>query len=578
MWRVAVVWVISCVAIFGVVRSAIAIPEHCGDLTTNDLDASISEAVAWMERNQLDTGVWLYRYDVVNNEDLGGYNWVRHAGVLLSLEQTARLLNGPVADQAEIVADRGWPAIEKNYRDVTIGGVRTTAMRSSSSATGGTALTGIALSERRVRTNDASLDQTLLQMARFVAAQVQDDGSVLNEVNLDTGLSTPGSFSPFATGQTMFLLARAREITQTNEFDSKIASIIRYLATQRAAREGYVPDVSDHWGAYGMAVLASSGPQFLSDREIVEFIRKQLGIAAIQVRYESQRTNDGLNRWTRGRQTLGAGLGTLGEAIGAWREVVAVQPVLRSQEPWLHERLLCVSELLVRRQVSAEQAQKLSNPDSSQGSWTQFGITQMDDQQHALSAMVAARIVDVDAPNAPRRMPIPESALLVIFSAIAVMNPARLAQRGASCSRIQLSVGGVVVIAIVTIFGGPLLRALNVSAATALVGAGAAVVVTALISLGMQMRPIHRSVNSNLDFLLNGFLRPETLLLAIAVGAGGQGWTWVVTAAFIAGGAMAVPTQWVERNHVLVTWLTRLLMVSSIALGVVLIVDGVYAV
>ncbi len=578
LWRVVVVWLAACVGVFALARGAVALPEHCGDVTVQQIDSSIAEGVAWFERNQGDSGVWLYRYDVESAEDLGGYNWVRHAGVLLSLEQTARYVDGDVGVNAAQIADKGWPAIEANYQDVRIGDVQTTAMKSSSSATGGTALTGIALAERRLRTGDTQFDDDLLKLARFVAAQVQSDGSVLNEVDLATGVGKPDSYSPFATGQTLFLLAQARAITDTTEFDDETNAIIRYLSTTRALREGYVPDVSDHWGAYAMAVLTETAPQFLQDRSTAEFIRKQLGIAAIQVRYESQRTNDGLNRWTRGRQTLGAGLGTLGEAIGAWQIVVAQQPAVREQQPWLHERLYCVAELLVDRQISDAEASALPNPSVARGAWAQFGITQMDDQQHAISAMVAARNVDLDAPNAPRRTPIPENALLVVLSAIALLNPGRLMQRAATCSGIRTSAIGVIVLVALAALGGPLLRAINVSAATAVVAAGAAAVVTALVAFALQIRSRSETLASNAEFLLFGILRPETLMLAIAAGAGGQGWTWSVTVAVVMTVTMSIPASWILSNAVVTTWLMRLLMVTAIVFGIALIVDGVYAV
>jgi hypothetical protein len=578
MWRVVVAWSAACIGVFALARGAVALPEHCGDITTDRINSSITDGVTWFEQNQSDSGVWLYRFNVQSGEDLGGYNWVRHAGVLLSLEQAARLMDGDVATTAAKVADRGWSAIEKNYQTVRIADVLTTAMKSSSSATGGTALTGIALAERRIRTADASLDDTLLQMARFVAAQVQSDGSVLNEVDLETGEGKPNTYSPFATGQTLYLLAQARAITGTTEFDTQISAIIDYLATERAQREGYVPDVSDHWGAYGMAVLTESAPQFLTDRHTVEFVRKQLGIAGIQVRYESQRTNDGLNRWSRGRQTLGAGLGTLGEAIGAWQVVAATQPELREQQPWLHERLYCVAELLVDRQISSQVADQLRNPSSARGAWEQFGITQMDDQQHAISAMLAARNVDLDAPNAPRRTPVPENALLVVLSALALLNPARLMRRGSSCNGIRMGVIGTSVLVVIAAIGGPIVRSLNVSAATALVAAGAAAVVTSLVAFALQLRSRADSLSSSLEFLLFGILRPETLMLAIAVGSGGQGWTWSVTIALAIAVAMAVPSSWSTRNSVLVSWLTYVFMVLAVVCGIALIVDGVYAV
>jgi uncharacterized MnhB-related membrane protein len=202
----------------------------------------------------------------------------------------------------------------------------------------------------------------------------------------------------------------------------------------------------------------------------------------------------------------------------------------------------------------------------------------MDDQQHAVSAMVAARNISLDAPNAPRRAPIPENALLVVLAAIALLNPARLVQRGASCSRIRMSVIGIGVLGVLTVLGGPILRALDVSAATAIVGSGAAVVVTMLVALIAQLRRQKSEAGSDIDYLLNGVLRPEILLLALSVGAGGQGWTWIVTAAFVVSASMFVPPKWAEKNSHVLTWGVQLLTICALVLGIALIVDGVYAI
>jgi hypothetical protein len=192
--------------------------------------------------------------------------------------------------------------------------------------------------------------------------------------------------------------------------------------------------------------------------------------------------------------------------------------------------------------------------------------------------MLAARNVDLDAPNAPRRTPVPENALLVVLSALALLNPARLMRRGSSCNGIRMGVIGTSVLVVIAAIGGPIVRSLNVSAATALVAAGAAAVVTSLVAFALQLRSRADSLSSSLEFLLFGILRPETLMLAIAVGSGGQGWTWSVTIALAIAVAMAVPSSWSTRNSVLVSWLTYVFMVLAVVCGIALIVDGVYAV
>ena len=45
--------------------------------------------LSWLETNQLPDGTWTYRYRPSTDQSLGGYNWVRHAGTLLSLYQAA---------------------------------------------------------------------------------------------------------------------------------------------------------------------------------------------------------------------------------------------------------------------------------------------------------------------------------------------------------------------------------------------------------------------------------------------------------------------------------------------------------
>lgn len=578
MKRVVAIWLLASVALVGAVRVAIAVPESCRPPTAIEVDDAIAGAVGWFATNQREDGRWVYRYDTLEPRDLGGYEWVRHAGVLLSLEQAASRARPVVAQRAAVTADAGWRAIERQYRNFGTGEPSKLAVDGTSSVTGGAALTGIALAERRLRKGDVSLDPTLLAFARFVAAQVQRDGSVLNRVNMETGIGVAESYSPFATGQALFLLASVRAITGTREFDEEIARIIAYVSTERAAREGFVPDVSDHWSAYAMQVLEADAPGFLSDLATIAFVRKQIGITGVQVRYESQRTNSHLNRWTRGRQTLGAGLGTLGEALGAWRRVVPNHPALAKHSGWLDERLACVAGLLVERQITDAEARLVAGGTVARGAWTQFGITQMDDQQHALSALLAARDIDLDAPNAPRRSPVPEHAWLAVLLAIAVLNPARLVRRHVSCDGTKVSIVGVAVLGTAAALGGPLIRAIDVSAATAAVGAGCAVVVASLASLIVTAFKGENETASRTDLLLNGLLRPETLLLAVAFGAGGWGWEWSLATALVVAVATTIssPLRVVKPNvH---AWASTLFACCAIALGIALVVDAAYAV
>ncbi len=51
---------------------------------------------------------------------------------------------------------------------------------------------------------------------------------------------------------------------------------------------------------------------------------------------------------------------------------------------------MCVGGVLVDRQVGDDDVAPDDDPAAVTGAWFQFDITQMDDQQHALSALLGA--------------------------------------------------------------------------------------------------------------------------------------------------------------------------------------------
>src|SRR5262245_59011795 len=106
--RVAV-WAALVVATAGVSRAVVALPEGCDTPSPAAVENAAEEAIGWLAHNQRPDGRWLYRYDIDDGRDVGGYNWVRHAGVLFALEQASAAgmtEAGPVADRG-IEAARG---------------------------------------------------------------------------------------------------------------------------------------------------------------------------------------------------------------------------------------------------------------------------------------------------------------------------------------------------------------------------------------------------------------------------------------------------------------------------------------
>lgn len=372
----------SWLVVAALVRLVIVQPERCFDVDAAQIiDASVA-AVDWLVRNQDPAGDWLYRYDRSSDRDLGDYNEVRHAGVAMSLYQAARLLPAPAADRALASADAGVAWASTRTRPAA-GGV---AFGSDNRVrTGATALLVAGLLERRTGTGSTVHDDDLMTYGRFLVASVEPSGAVLATWDHDAGAFVPGDYSPFFTGEVFWALAMLDSVFPGEGFGGAADRVSLYLATERDEAEDRFPPVPDHWAGYGLAQLHVD--RGLTDTEAA-YLDRLTDLFGPQVRYESQRTNSTFSYLTRGRQTLGAGLGTLGEGLGSMWTVAVDDPRLDHLADDIAERTRCVAGMLVERQVDAAEAAQAADPGRSEGAWFQFDITQMDDQQHALSALL----------------------------------------------------------------------------------------------------------------------------------------------------------------------------------------------
>ena len=102
------------------------------------------------------------------------------------------------------------------------------------------------------------------------------------------------------------------------------------------------------------------------------------------IRYESQHQGSALNRLSES----GASLGTDGEAAAALWRLAGTEPRLADLRGRLGDRVSCNAGVLVDRQVQP------GNPNPlARGAWFADGYTQMDDQQHAIAALLGAHEV-----------------------------------------------------------------------------------------------------------------------------------------------------------------------------------------
>jgi hypothetical protein len=366
------------IAWLGALGSAVALahPESCPAPTREATLTAASDAVGWIAANQSPDGEFMYRYDRDAAAVLPGYNIVRHAGTLLALEQA----RGAGIEAATRAADRGiaWAT----RRLTPLGGHRAAL----TGDTGATALLVAALVERRqVDRSDVDDDQ-LRQLGRFLGSTVTERGAVVARWDLATDRAIAGTRSPFFTGEVMWALARLHATFPDEGWDEPAHRVARYVATERDDVERRFPPVSDHWASYALAEMAAwpdappSG--VLSDDEL-SYARRQAGLFGVQTRFESQRRPTGIVRLTRGAVANTAGVGTIGEGLGgAWR-LAAADDDLDLDRGVVGDRLGCVAAMLVARQVHSDDPRL-------DGAWFRDGVTQVDDEQHAISALLAA--------------------------------------------------------------------------------------------------------------------------------------------------------------------------------------------
>ena len=363
-------WLVGTVLAWGLgialLRVAVVPAESCPPVGPASVEAAVDEGADWLVRGQRFDGRFLYGYHSDIDEVSPDYNTTRHAGVMDALYRAGRIEaadDGLGYARANTVRDADWIAL---------------APEPENASAGANALLLAALVHRRQATGDDRYDALARGIARFLAGQTLADGSVLNEWSRSTGAPVPGSFGKFSTGEAFYAFALMDGEFPGEGWDSYAHRIAAYLATRRDEAEGYPLRQADHWAAYGLAELANDG---LTETE-AEYARWLAGYFGFLVRFESQH----VDRVFGGALGSGADLGVVGEGTAALWRAAGEDPRLADLRADLAERVECGAGILVEHQTPPSNA----NPDE-RGAWFHDAYTQMDDQQHAIAALMAAQ-------------------------------------------------------------------------------------------------------------------------------------------------------------------------------------------
>jgi hypothetical protein len=357
-----------------ILRVGVVPAEVCPTVEASTVGASIQLASEWLTSGMSADGTYTYGYDRIADQTNVSYNDARHAGVTMSLYQLYSVTGDPsVLDAAdrglavaldEVIAHADWQAWRPGG-DIPVG------------ANG---LLGAALALRRTATADPVHDELMDGIARFLLQQQQSDGSIYAYWSVGDQQPNP-VYGPFATGEAAWALTLIDRHIPGQGFGEGAARTLRYMAQDRNRVEGYLTSLPDHWAAYALSDLRAD---LLTD-DLVDYARRLAGFFGIRLRFEAQRRGTGLNLLVRWYPGPPAGVGTAGEGIGALRDLAARDDRVADLLPSIDDRLICMAGFMVERQITD------SAEPSATGAWFYRGYTQMDDQQHVLSAMLAAQ-------------------------------------------------------------------------------------------------------------------------------------------------------------------------------------------
>lgn len=543
----------------------------------------------WFTHNQYGDGRWLYLYDADDATVARDYNAVRHMGVQLSLYQAAAAGVPGAMESAErglawamrhVVERDLWAAVGDDNRIPV----------------GATALLVAALAERRMATGDDQYDDLLTGMGDFLVSQLEPSGAVLAYYDSAIGAPVPGEYSQYYTGEAYWALTRLRVAFPDGPWAEAADRVGAYISTRRDNAEGYWPPLPDHWAAYGLAETVSvddrAGDEPLTADELA-YARRQAGLFGVQVRWVSQQEGP----WgvlARGTHVpRGGGYGVIGEALtGLWLVSHADSRLADIRTP-LSERAMCTAGLALQAQVDAPAADDYREPDRVQGAWLIDGETRMDDQQHALSALLRTiPIVEAGAGvTGAAQSPATWLWLVVLFAAV---NPFRLAlavPRGDRTARVVTGVaalggiaGATVVLLVALVGSGPVLGALSVSEPAMRIAAGVVAAVSGVLALVLR-HPSPTPALPDLGAAAVPVAVPMVAnagLIMLAISAYADRGPGVVAAALvIAIGVLTlvaaiVPNEGVSRR--VLDWFGRLTAAVLVLGAAQLVIDGLFAV
>lgn len=364
-----ILWLVALI----VVRVLVAPAEHSPDVTPDELRETAQSAANWIIANQQPDGSYTYQYHSGQDASLGDYNIVRHAGVTMSLYQVAGRLGD---EESFVAADLGteWLIGNLVHHDDWAA-----PQEGGEIKVGTAALMTIALAERRLLTGDDRYDDVMRDLGRFMVALQRPNGGFHIKWFVEREEVDLVGTSAYYPGEALWALAMLHEAFPGEGWDEAAWKTADFVSLIRDNEEEVpYPPLNDHWAAYGFAEMSEWG---LKEHHI-EYARDLAGRFSLFVRFEAQKTNEGLNLLVRGDDRSSSALGTWVEGLAALWRLSATDDRMADLQDAIRERAADGSGLLVERQTPA------TTQPGEAGAWFIDEVTRMDDQQHAISGLL----------------------------------------------------------------------------------------------------------------------------------------------------------------------------------------------
>jgi small neutral amino acid transporter SnatA (MarC family) len=468
--------------------------------------------------------------------------------------------------------------------------------------TGATALFVAGLDIRRHATGDRRYDQLMRRLGRFLVAQTEPSGAVLASYDPIRDRPVPGEYSKYYTGETYWALARLHRTFPGEGWGEVADRIGAYLATKRDDVEDHWPPIEDHWAAYGLSDTVRfperGRPPLTTDE--LGYARSQAELFGAETRWISQR----FAPWgavVRGaHEPRGGGYGVMGEGLtGLWRTALADPRLADLRDP-IAERATCMAGLAIEAQSDAADAAGAARPDRVEGAWFRDGETRMDDQQHALAALLRTTAIvraGGGSDDAPRDETPP--AWLWALVLLLALNPVRAAfgiprglpgatarePAGARSPALELALlggaAGALVVVAVSAAGPALLDVVDVSDSSFRTAAGLIALFAGIADLFRRPPRPEPALAGRLAALVPVAVplvaRPALVVVALGSGADRGVLPSIVAMAIgvaVLAGLVAADLPDGGRARML-RWVARLLAAGLIAGGVTLALSGI---